>query len=173
MADALYDFGPIDEMKPEAIGAPGNRRFRMLFRKGRQTACFWMEKQQMGALADTVNELLAQVEGGYGQGEPLTTGNFPEPFTIEYTTGRMALDFNPLNDYFSILLFDRDAEQTLLEQYEGREEEIDENVLQATLKVDITRNQLEKFYSEAAVVIESGRPQPPSRNGYYGPAKQN
>lgn len=173
MADALYDFGPIDEMKPEAIGVPGNRRFRILFRKGRQVACFWLEKQQMGALADTVNELLAQVEGGYGSGEPQPTGNFPEPFTFEYQTGRMALDFNPVSDYFSILLFDVEAELALQEQFAGREEEIDEADLRPTLRVEVTRNQLEKFYNDAATVIESGRPQPPSRNGYYGTPRQN
>jgi uncharacterized repeat protein (TIGR03847 family) len=163
MADALYDFGPIDEIKPEAIGVPGNRRFRILFRKGRQVACFWLEKQQMGLLADTINELLAQVEGGFGQGiDPQPTGNFPEPFTFQYQTGRMALDYNPDTDYFSMLMFDVEAELALQEEFQGREEEIEEADLRPTFRGDVTRSQLEKFYNDAASVI-TVRPNPKIR----------
>ena len=168
MAEPLHDFGPIDELKPEAIGVPGNRRFRLLIRQGRRTACFWMEKQQMGALADAVSELLTQVEGGQGIPDAPITGSFPEPYEVEVQTGRLALGFNEASDLFLLLLFDIDAE--IQAQENATEEEEAETTaanMRPTLRCEATRSQLERFYSDAAQVIQSGRPPKPSKNGHY------
>ncbi len=174
MADALHDFGPIDEMKPEAIGVPGNRRFRVLFRQGSRTACFWMEKQQLGALADAINDMLAQTDGGHGRTDPPVTGNYPEPFEVESLTGRLALGYNEVSDMFLIFLYDLESEVEA-DDDEDEEEEEDEEVTDTrlpTIRVEVTRGQLERFYSESAKVIESGRPPKPSRNGHI-PYSQN
>jgi len=172
MADALHDFGPIDEFKPEAIGVPGNRRFRVLFRQGRRTACFWMEKQQLGALADALNDLLSQTEGGVGRPDPQPTGAYPEPFEVEVLTGRLALGYNEDSDLFLIYLYDLESETAAREGIDDPDE-ADEAAEKAapTIRVEVTRGQLERFYSEAAKVIESGRPQKPSKNGHipYNP----
>jgi uncharacterized repeat protein (TIGR03847 family) len=167
MADALHDFGPIDEMKPEAIGLPGNRRFRLLFRAGSRVACFWMEKQQLGALADAVNELLSQAEGGEGRQDPTPTGHFPEPFEIEAQAGRLALGYNEASDLFLIFLYDIETELNLLENAQSEEEAEDATANAVpTIRTEVTRGQLERFYGEAATVINAGRPQKPSRNGH-------
>jgi uncharacterized repeat protein (TIGR03847 family) len=168
MADPIHDFGPIDEIKPEAIGVPGRRRFRVLFRQGNRVACFWMEKQQLGALADAVNELLNQIEGGTGRKDPPATGVFPEPFELEAQTGRLALGYNESVDLFLLLLYDVESEIEAQEQASSEEElENASTAMTPTLRCEASRSQLEHFYSEAAVVIESGRPQPPSKNGHY------
>lgn len=168
MAEPTHDFGPIDEIKPEAIGVPGRRRFRVLFRGGNRTACFWMEKEQLGALADAVNELLSQVEGGVGLQEPAPTGVFPEPFEVESQTGRLALGYNEASDLFLLLLYDIDSEMQAQEQSESEEELENASVnMTPTIRCEATRSQLERFYNDSAAVIQSGRPQPPSRNGHY------
>lgn len=168
MADSTFDFGPIDEMKPEAIGVPGNRRFRLLLRQGQRVACFWMEKQQMGALADAIHELLAQVEGGEGSGEGAVTDNFPEPFEVERQTGRLALGYSEASDLFLLLLYDIESEIEVQQQAENPEElETLAARMPATLRCEVTRKQLERFYRDAAQVIESGRPPKPSKNGYH------
>lgn len=168
MAEPMHDLGPLDELKPEAIGLPGNRRFRLLLRQGRRTACFWMEKQQMGALADAVSELLAQVEGGQGIPDAPDLDSFPEPFELEAQTGRLALGFNEASDMFLLLLFDLEAEVQAQENANTPEElEAVAANMNPTLRCEVTRSQLERFYSEAADVIQSGRPPKPSKNGHF------
>ncbi|HEX2915313.1 MAG TPA: DUF3090 family protein [Chloroflexia bacterium] len=168
MAEPLNDFGPIDEMKPEAIGVPGNRRFRLLVRQGRRTACFWMEKQQLGALADAVSELLAQVEGGQGIPDAPVLDSYPEPFEVEAQTGRLALGYNEASDLFILLLFDIESEIDMQENITNPDElELASADLQPTLRCEVTRSQLERFYGEAAAVIEAGRPPKPSKNGHH------
>ncbi len=168
MAEPINDFGPLDELKPEAIGVPGNRRFRLLMRQGRRVACFWMEKTQMGALADAVSELLTQVEGGQGIPDAPAIDSFPEPFELEAQTGRLALGFNEATDLFLLLMFDVESEIAAQENATSPEEiETQAANMRPTLRCEITRSQLERFYSEAAAVIQSGRPPKPSKNGHY------
>jgi uncharacterized repeat protein (TIGR03847 family) len=168
MAEPLHDFGPIDELHPEAIGVPGNRRFRLLVRQGRRTACFWMEKEQMGALADAISELLTQVEGGQGIPDAPITGSFPEPYEVEVQAGRLALGFNEDSDLFLLLLFDINAEIEAHESAtEDEEPETTAANMRPTLRCEVTRSQLERFYSDAAQVIQSGRPPKPSKNGHF------
>lgn len=168
MSEPTHDFGPIDEMKPEAIGIPGNRRFRLVIRQGGRVACFWMEKQQLGALADAVHELLAQVEGGEGMTEGLTTDSYPEPFEVEKQTGRLALGYNEASDLFLLLLYDIESEIEAQEDAENAEEaEAAATRIPPTLRCEVSRKQLERFYRQSAEVIESGRPPKPSKNGYH------
>ncbi len=168
MASPMHDFGPIDEMKPEAIGAPGQRRFRILVRAGRRTACFWMEKQQLGALADATSELLGQVEGGQGRPDAATLDSYPEPYEVEAQTGRLALGFNEASDLFLLLIYDMETEAAAQEEA-GSEEELETASanMAPTIRFEISRSQLEHFYNEAAAVIQSGRPPKPSKNGHY------
>ena len=167
MAQPVHDFGPLDEIKPEAIGVPGNRRFRLLLRQGRRTACFWMEKQQMGALADAVSELLAQMEGGQGMPNPPALNSFPEPFEVEAQTGRLALGYNEASDLFLLLFFDIESEIDIQESASSVEEaEVSAGKMNPTLRCEATRGQLEQFYGQAAQVIQSGRPPKPSKNGH-------
>ena len=168
MAEPTHDFGPIDELKPEAIGVPGNRRFRLLVRQGRRVACFWMEKTQMGALADAVSELLAQVEGGQGIPDAPALDSYPEPFEVEAQTGRLALGYNEASDLFLLLLFDLESETQAQENAQSQEEaENSAANMSPTLRCEATRSQLERFYGEAAIVIQSGRPPKPSKNGHF------
>jgi uncharacterized repeat protein (TIGR03847 family) len=168
MALPFHDFGPLDELKPEALGLPGSRRFRILLRRDKRTACFWLEKQQLGALADAVSELLTQVEGGQGMPEPPLLNSYPEPFEVEAQTGRLALGYNEASDLFLLLLFDLEAELSIQESAETNEEmEISASRMNPTLRCEVTRGQLERFYAESAQVIQSGRPPRPSKNGHH------
>jgi len=51
MADgAQHDLGPLDALEAEALGLPGQRRFRLLVRSESRSASIWMEKQQLDAI---------------------------------------------------------------------------------------------------------------------------
>ena len=51
----------------------------------------------------------------------------------------------------------------------GDDEELEASALNMhpTVRCEVSRAQLERFYAAAAIVIESGRPPKPSKNGHY------
>ena len=59
----MHDFGRAELFDAEAIGQPGNRRFRIFARSPYGSATLWMEREQLEALSLAVDKLLAQVSG--------------------------------------------------------------------------------------------------------------
>src|SRR5215469_6803562 len=64
MSDDLQDFGIADLLDVEAIGKPGERRFRVFAQSGRATASLWLEREHLDQLSVAIDELLARVTGG-------------------------------------------------------------------------------------------------------------
>ena len=64
MSDDLQELGRAELLDAEAIGQPGNRRFRIYARSSRGTASLWLEREQMEALSLAIDQLLAQAAGG-------------------------------------------------------------------------------------------------------------
>ena len=90
------DFGEVDEIDVEAIGEPGHRTFRLLAERGTATACMWIEKEQLQALALIIEQHVARLSGRQpGGASPLLTlaGRFPTRATIDFKVGRMAVSF--------------------------------------------------------------------------------
>lgn len=58
------DLGPIDTLGAEAIGQPGQRRFRLFARSKRGSAFMWMEKEQLNHLSLIIDRFLAQLTQG-------------------------------------------------------------------------------------------------------------
>ena len=62
----MWDFGRADSIEPEAIGEPGDRRFRIRVMARLESASLWLEKEQVASLALAVTRLekrLDRVEG--------------------------------------------------------------------------------------------------------------
>jgi uncharacterized repeat protein (TIGR03847 family) len=58
------DLGPVEVLGAEAIGQPGQRRFRLFARSKRGCAIMWMEKEQLNELSLRVDRYLAQLTQG-------------------------------------------------------------------------------------------------------------
>ena len=56
----MIDFGLVDAIDAEAIGQPGQRRFRLRVRSGQEYAALWMEKESVAALGRSFSALLAE-----------------------------------------------------------------------------------------------------------------
>lgn len=70
MADTR-DFGPLIHLSAEAIGQPGQRRFRLRALNDRgEAASLWLEKEQLAALGDAIESVLKN-EGYQYQRLPL------------------------------------------------------------------------------------------------------
>lgn len=53
------DFGPVIYVSAEAIGQPGQRRFRLrAMNEAGETAALWLEKEQLSALGDAIDTVL-------------------------------------------------------------------------------------------------------------------
>ncbi len=88
-------FGPILFIGAEAIGVPGQRRFRLkaMAEDGR-SAVLWIEKEQLVALGDAIETVLKD-EGMEARPRPLDDAGsepvFPLRADIEYRLGQLSM----------------------------------------------------------------------------------
>ncbi|MGE0598939.1 MAG: DUF3090 family protein [Dehalococcoidia bacterium] len=65
------EFGPLAHIRPEAIGQPGQRRFRLLAMNDfGESAFLWLEKEQLIALGEAIENVLKS-EGYEHQARPM------------------------------------------------------------------------------------------------------
>ncbi len=87
------DLGPISNVGAEAIGEPGQRRFRLFARSRRGSAFVWMEKEQLNHLSLIIDRFLAQLS----QGQVLRTE--AQAGGLKVTPTSLPADFPPSPDY--------------------------------------------------------------------------
>ena len=73
---AERDLGPLLRIETEAIGEPGQRRFRLRLGNAELNVSLWLEKEQVRALATAIQQILAQNrsqddDGGRVEAPPL------------------------------------------------------------------------------------------------------
>ena len=107
MSQELNDFGRPDILDAEAIGQPGQRRFRVFARRGQRTASLWLEREQMEALSLAIDQLLAQVSDDLvlrpeAQAEipkpPGAPDDFPTHPDIEFQVSQLKLGYDEEDD---------------------------------------------------------------------------
>lgn len=106
------DFGVVDEIDVEAIGEPGQRTFRVLVERGPDTACLWVEKEQLQALGLILQQQMTQFgrRRSRGEGAVLTlAARFPPRPTVDFKVGRLAVGFDPDRRNFVITAHSVDA----------------------------------------------------------------
>src|SRR5690349_24708320 len=58
------DLGPIDILGADAVGQPGQGRFRLFARRTRGSAVIWMEKEQLNSLSLAIDRFQALLTAG-------------------------------------------------------------------------------------------------------------
>lgn len=138
-------YGPdIEGAIAEAIGEPGQRRFRIIATAGGQTTIMWMEKQQLDALARAIDQILLKIGEEFQQSE---------------TTNAPALDFDlKTRQQFRVgkleIGFDQERDRLLIIGYDI--ESADE--AGPSLAAYLTRDLARQLSAEAAAVVAAGRP---------------
>src|SRR5947208_2072903 len=103
-----HDFGRAFSIDAEAIGEPGQRRFRLLIRSSAETASAWMEKQQLAGIGAWLEETLARLDQEKPTNEPeVEPLGGPEP-SIELWTGQLGLGYMEAEDLLAIEAFDQE-----------------------------------------------------------------
>lgn len=138
------DFGPLDHISAEAIGQPGQRRFRLRAINGMgETASLWLEKEQLTALGEAIGTALEN-EGYRYERLPLDDiapdPVFPLNAGVDFRLGQLSMGLN--SDARAIILIAADGP-------EG------DDSLTVTMEFDYRR--AHELQREIAEVVSAGR----------------
>ena len=156
MAGSRYEFGLVDAVKAEALGVPGQRRFRLLLEGSGGHACLWLEKSQLFQLSLVIQQMLATLSAVEPSGGALQPDSGPagqSHTSVEFNVGNLSLGHDPAKDLFLIEARNREDDQ------EG----------ETLLGFWASRPQLEGLADEAQVVCAAGRPPCPLCSAPMGP----
>lgn len=136
--------GDADLLRPEALGEPGRRRFRLVAVVDGQTWIMWLEKQEVQALGFAIAQLIESLPDvpEFGMG----------------ATGFAVVDEDTHNQFrvgrFEIA-FDSAIGRIIIAAYDMEE---DDRETGATISLRITRQQGLEFAAEAEDLAARGRP---------------
>ena len=145
MDSPQIEFNSITSIKPEALGEPGKRTFRVLVDDASGSALIWLEKEQLFQLAMAITRLQAILPSS-GDSPAQTASEAAEgPVArLEFAVGKMVLGHEGNSDRFVIDAYDAGIE-------EGEE-------AGPTVRLWGVRGQLKSFAAEALKVCAAGRP---------------
>jgi uncharacterized repeat protein (TIGR03847 family) len=176
------DLGPIEIVGAEAIGQPGQRRFRLFALTHNISVALWMEKEQLNSLSIALDRILAQLTEGRilrteaqasppppPQGAP---ANFPAKPDFEFQVGQLRISYDERRN---LLILTSVPLGIVMEP--GQEPQVilrDED----TLSFRFTLQQAKHLTSSITVLVSSGRPicplcRAPLDGGPHACVKQN
>lgn len=108
------DLGVAHILGAEAIGQPGQRRFRLFTRTRTSSAILWMEKEQLLNLSLVIDRMLAQISEGRilrveaQAGSPPNAGgelpaDFPARPDYDFRVGQLRLSFEGEQETFGLM----------------------------------------------------------------------
>lgn len=136
------EFDPVDWITADAIGEPGHRTFYLQARLGERLEALLVEKEQVRALSQLAQELLAQVGVTVTPDDLVTDGmELVGPVQPRWRAGTMSLGM------------DEDGETFVLE---AEELVPDDDREPAVARFTLDRRQLVALAAYAAYVVEAG-----------------
>ena len=176
------DLGLATVLGAEAIGQPGQRRFRVFALASTRTALLWMEKEQLNDLSIALDRVLAQItEGGVlrtvaqaGPG-PRPSGlpeDFPTRPTFEFQVGQIRIGYDEGRDLLALIAA---PIEILLERGQEPRAIIRED---EAISIFFTLEQAQALTSSITLLVSSGRPvcplcHTPLDGGPHACVKQN
>jgi len=161
----ITELGPVEILGTEAIGQPGQRRFRLFALVRDISVAMWMEKEQLSNLSLALDRILAQLTEGSilrieAQAEPQPTlvgapASFPQKPSFEFQVGQLRISYDERRNLLVLIgvplevVIERGQEpQVIL-----REED--------TLSFNFTLLQAQELSRAITVLVTSGRPMCP------------
>lgn len=131
-------------IKAEALGEPGQRRFRLVAIIDRETRIVWLEKEQLARLAQALEQVLDNLPGPGPQAPIPARGSleFDLGSRHQIRAGRMELGFD--ENRFHLIIIAHDLE--------------DEDASAPAFICRLTPAQARDLAEEAAEVVMAGRP---------------
>ena len=175
------DFGIVEVLGAEAVGQPGQRRFRIYVQAERNSAIMWMEKEQLNSLSLALDRFLAQITEGQvlrteaqAGSRPITEGmptDFPVQPTYEFQVGQIKINYDERSTQFLLnaiplqIVMERDEAQVFMDEEQA-------------VSFLFTHQQAQYLSSSIVQVVTAGRPvcplcRTPLDDGPHACIKQN
>jgi len=109
-----HNYDLLTVLAAEAVGVPGQRRFRLIGGIGTDVVSLWMEKEQLAALGEAISQLLEQLTESRLVSTPivsnLATAPDPIPATApEYLASKIMIGYD--EERSLVAVFAHDIEQ--------------------------------------------------------------
>jgi uncharacterized repeat protein (TIGR03847 family) len=172
----IHGFDPPERFVAGTVGEPGQRTFFLQARSGERVVSVALEKQQVAALAERIDELLDEVMGAEGMASvipavaPLAlddTEPLDQPIQEEFRAGTMTLSWDAADNRVVIEVFPFTEAAVVSPEQLGEDHEEPEP--EEIFLVRIAAAQARAFVKRAEQVIEAGRPTCPFCGGPIDP----
>ncbi len=144
MTEVRHDLGPARVFLPEAQGKPGSRTFRLIVEAPRGKASVWIEKGQLSALALQLKAFMESKAAARDKGK-MPEGVAVRNRDFEFKAASLGIAYREQEDFFGILAADEE----------------DSQAKRVTLGWWVTREQGDRFVTQAVEVVSAGRPSCP------------
>lgn len=168
MAPLVHGFDPPERFVTGTVGQPGSRTFFLQARSGARLVSVALEKQQVAALAERIDELLDEVMSSHSSEATIPavaplgledTEPLEQPIEEEFRAGTMTLSWDPADERVVIEVFPfTEAAVVAPDQVD---EDFEEPEPEELLLVRITPGAARAFVKRAARVLDAGRPSCP------------
>lgn len=171
----VHAYDPPERFVTGTVGEPGSRTFFLQARSGSRVTSVALEKQQVSALAERVDELLDEVMStqtssvvpavaplGLEDSAPLE-----QPIEEEFRAGTMTLSWDPDDERVVIEVFP--YMEAAVVSPDQLDEELEEPEPDEVFLVRLPAAAARSFVQRAAQVLEAGRPSCPFCGGPIDP----
>jgi uncharacterized repeat protein (TIGR03847 family) len=168
MAPVVHEFDPPERFVAGTVGPPGQRTFFLQARSGVRVVSVALEKQQVAALAERIDELLDEVMAS-GTNEQVVPAVAPvaledsqpleQPIEEEFRAGTMTLSWDPQIERIVIEVFP--FTEAAVVSPDQVDEDFEEPEPEELFLVRISAAMARAFVQRTAQVLEAGRPSCP------------
>ncbi|WP_295658419.1 DUF3090 domain-containing protein [uncultured Nocardioides sp.] len=161
----VHSFDPPDRFVVGTVGQPGQRTFFLQAREGVRLVSVALEKQQVAALVERVDELLDELMSSEAT-ESLIPAVAPldldddhpleQPIEEEFRAGTMTLSWDPTEERIVIEVFP--YTEAAVVSPEQVEEDLEEPEPEEIFVVRLVAGMARAFVQRSARVLEAGRP---------------
>lgn len=168
MAPLVHGFDPPERFVTGTVGPPGSRTFFLQARRGAKLVSVALEKQQVAALAERIDELLDEVMASERNTAmipavaPLDledTEPLEQPIEEEFRAGTMTLSWDPDDERVVIEVFP--FTEAAVVSPEQVDEDFEEPEPDEVLLVRVPAGLARAFVKRSEQVLEAGRPSCP------------
>lgn len=154
-----FNFDPVARITAGAVGEPGQRIFFLQARQGERLVTLLCEKQQIEALATTLERLLDAMPDAENEGAPVADEDLDleEPLLPEWRIGPMGIEFDEDRDMLVLVVQEAVLEEED-EEEAGEPSEPPADAEAASARFVATRAQMRALAEHAASVVAAGRP---------------
>lgn len=164
----VHGFDPPERFVTGTVGPPGSRTFFLQARSGARLVSVALEKQQVAALAERVDELLDDVMSSDELATVIPavaplglddTAPLEQPIEEEFRAGTMTLSWDPADERVVIEVFP--FSEAAVVAPDQLDEEIVEPEPDEVMVVRLTPGAARAFVKRSAQVLDAGRPSCP------------